>query len=75
MLIKMFEITFLVAIVLVFINIILKEIGESKKIIRLLNSIIVVSYIVTIVLVLAYGITTSAIEYTKNANEVIIELK
>lgn len=75
MLIKVFELTVLVIIILVFINIILKELKERKEIIRLFNSILVISYIVTIILVSAYSITISAIEDTKNANEVIIELK
>ena len=74
MLVKVFGATILLALVLVFINIILKELEESKTIIRLLSSIVVISYIITIVLFLACGTATSATEDTKQVNEVIIEL-
>ena len=75
MLIKVLEITVLVIVALVFVNSILKELKESKEIIRLFNDIIVISYIITIILVSAYSITISATEDTKYANEVIIEIK
>lgn len=74
MLVKVFEATVLLALVLVFINIILKEDKDSKEIIRLFRGIVVISYIITIVLLLACGTTTSATEDTKQVNEVIIEL-
>ena len=74
MLVKVFEATILLALVLVFVNIILKELKESKEIIRLFSSIVVISYIITIVLLLACSIATSATEDTKQVNEVIIEL-
>lgn len=74
MLIKVFEATVLLIFALVFINIILKELKESKEIIMLFSSIVVIVYIVTIVLLSAYSITISATEDTKNTNEVIIEL-
>ena len=74
MLLKVFEATVLLALVLVFINIIFKELKESKKIIRLFSSIVVISYIITIVLFLACNITTSATEDTKQVNEIVIEL-
>lgn len=69
-----FKATILLALVLVFINFILKELKESKEIIRLFSSIVVISYIVTIVLFLACSITISATEDTKQANEIVIEL-
>lgn len=74
MLVNVFEATVLLALVLVFVNIILKELKESKKIIRLFSSIVVISYIITIVLFLAYSISTSATEDTRQVNEIVIEL-
>lgn len=74
MLLKLFEATVLLVLVLVFINIILKELKESKKIIRLFSSIVVISYIITIVLFLACNITTQVKESTRQVNEIVIEL-
>lgn len=74
MLVKVFEATVLFALILVFINIILKELKESKKIIRLFSSIVVISYIITIVLVLTCSMTTLTTENTIQANEIVIEL-
>lgn len=74
MLLKLFEATVLLVLVLVFINIILKELKESKKIIRLFSSIVVISYIITIVLFLACSMTTLTTENTIQANEIVIEL-
>ena len=75
MLIKVFEATVLLIFALVFTNVILKELKESKEIIRLFNSIVVIFYIVTIILISAYSVTISATEDTNNKDEVIIELK
>ena len=74
MLVKVFEATVLLALVLVFINIILKEDKESKEIIRLFSSIAIASYIITIVLVLAFSTTTQVKEDTRQVNEIVIEL-
>lgn len=74
MLVKVFEATVLLVLVLVFINVILKELKESKKIIRLFSSIVIISYIITIVLVLTCSPATSVTEDTKQVNETVIKL-
>ena len=52
MLIKVLEITVLVIVALVFVNIILSETKEEKEIRRLFNRILVIAYIVNIAVVL-----------------------
>ena len=74
MLVKVFEATVLLALVLVFINVILKELKESKKIIRLFSSIVVSIYIITIVVALAFSFANTTTEADITVNEVVIEL-
>ena len=52
MLIKVLEITVLVIVALVFVNIILSETKEEKEIRRLFNRILVIAYIINIAVVL-----------------------
>lgn len=75
MLIKVFEATVLVIIALVFTNVIFKELNESCKIRRLFNSVLVMVYIITIVVVLICSFVISTKENTKQENEIVIELK
>lgn len=75
MLIKVFEATVLVIIALVFTNVIFKELNESCKIRRLFNSVLVMAYIITIVVVLICSFVAPTKESTKQENEIVIELK
>lgn len=75
MLIKVFEATFLLVLALVFTNVIFKELNESCKIRRLFNSVLVMVYIITIVVVLICSFVISTKENTKQENEIVIELK
>lgn len=74
MLLKVFMSTILLALVLVFINIILKELKESKEIKRLFNGIVVSIYIITIVVALAFSFANTTTEDNTTVNEVVIEL-
>lgn len=75
MLINVFEATVLVIIALVFTNVILKELKESKEIIRLFSSIVVIVYIITICVILLCSFVISTKENTKQEDEIVIELK
>lgn len=71
---RIFEATVLLALILVFINIILKETKESKEIKRLFNGIVVSIYIITVVIALAFSFANTTTEGTRQANEIVIEL-
>ena len=72
---KIFEATILLLVALFFTKIILKELKESKEIIKLFSSIVVIVYIITIVVVLICSFVISTKENTKQENEIVIELK
>lgn len=71
---RIFEATILLALILVFINIIFKEIKESKEIKRLFNGIVVSIYIITVVIALVFSFANTTTEGTRQANETVIEL-
>lgn len=74
MLIKVFEITVLVIIILVLINIFLNETKEEKEIARLFNRILVIAYIITIVVALICNFVVST-GNARQENEIVIEIK
>lgn len=75
MLINVFEATVLVIIALVFTNVIFNELNESYKIRRLFNSVLVMVYIITIIVILICSFVISTKENTRQENEIVIELK